>query len=1120
MGARYGAAMKVITTYLNDIQKALVKGDATEHTHRPALKKLLETFDPKLLATNEPKRIACGAPDFVITERNLVLGYIEAKDVGVPLPETVRTDQLKRYLRSLDNLILTDYLEFRWFTGGEHRSTVRLAKAASDGKLVPIKDAGTTFYDLLTSFRDREPQTITSPKNLAERMAKLTHIIRDVIVTSFENDEASAWIRGWRKAFADVLIADLNQKKRTSEFADMFAQTLSYGLFTARLMTDKAASFTRIEAQRLIPKSNPFLRNFFLDISSLRLEDEPFFSFVEDLVRLLSYTDMHKVLADFGRRTRREDPIVHFYETFLAAYDPSLREKRGVYYTPEPVVGYIVRSVDEILKKEFACADGLADQTAITVKNLDTSLRVKGKDTVVRKTAQSHRVLVLDPAVGTGTFLYNVVDFIRQQFIVAGNAGLWRGYVSKHLLPRLFGFEFMIAPYAVAHFKLSLQLLAYDLPTEERVQWAYEPQAGERIGVFLTNTLDEAHPEAPMPLFTQYVAEESSAANEIKLHRPVLVVMGNPPYQGHSANRGKWMDDLQKGKIDPKGVPSYYAVDGKPLKERNSKWLKNDYVKFICFGQWRIARNGEGILAFITDHGYLDNPTFRGMRQSLLSTFSDIYILDLHGGAKKKEKTPEGGLDENVFDIMQGVSIALFIKRRDAAGPAQVHHMDLWGVRQKKYDWLAENSLKTTNWKDITPTSPDYFLRPEDGRYTENYQQGWKLPDIFPVHVLGFQTHRDRFAVAFEADEVERRIAELRDPKIEEATLRERYSLKDNRDWQLETTRTSLQAKANWRDQIIDCDYRPFDKRSCYFSPLVMDYPRRELMDHVAGKENICLLASRQQATTGFRHAWVAAAPAESCEISSTTREQNYAFPIYLYPVKGVTDELPMTRAWPRDASRGQRCPNLSHAFIEALSDRIGLEFDPAREIDADEERYGPEDVLGYTYAILHAPTYRAIFAPNLKSGFARIPLPADVESFRSLAILGRELVDLHSMKVTAPKALALSYPVAGDSIVAKRHPRFEAVEGAESGRILINERQYLAGVPQEVWDYEVGGFQVAEKWLKDRVGRELGFDDLTIYQNALNAIHRTIAVREQIDEIYAAEATAQLPNILIPGRD
>lgn len=511
-----------LPNYLAAIGAALAKGDATEHTHRPALKALVESCGKKVVATNEPKRIACGAPDFAVSIADLTVGYIEAKDVGVPLAEALKSDQLKRYIKSLDNLILTDYLEFRWFTDGEQRLTACIADIQAKGKLSKTKDGESDLEKLLTGFLDRKLQSISSPKELAERMARLTHVIRDIIVAVFETDQASDWLRGWRKAFTEVLVADLDQPQRTSDFADMFAQTLSYGLFTARVMDDTQRDFSRAEAQRLIPRSNPFLRNFFMDISNPRVDEEPFSSFVNDLVNLLGHTDMEAVLADFGRRTRQEDPVVHFYETFLAAYDPRLRESRGVYYTPEPVVTYIVRSVDEVLKRDFGCPKGLTDQTEITVKNLDPSLRVRGKKDEVRKTTQSHKVLVLDPAIGTGTFLYGVIDHIRQQFIDSNNAGMWRGYVNKHLLPRLFGFEFMVAPYAVAHFKLSLQLMAHDLPPAIRAQWAYQPQEGERIGVYLTNTLDEAHPETPMPLFTQYVADESNAADEVKLHRPVL----------------------------------------------------------------------------------------------------------------------------------------------------------------------------------------------------------------------------------------------------------------------------------------------------------------------------------------------------------------------------------------------------------------------------------------------------------------------------------------------------------------------------------------------------------------------------------------------------------------------
>lgn len=1093
--------MKSINEYLASISAALAKGDATEHTHRPSLKSLIESFGSGIIATNEPKRIACGAPDFVVSRGGLTLGYAEAKDVGVSLDEAQRTDQLKRYISSLDNLILTDYLEFRWFAAGELRMRVRLADMLPNGKFGKPKDAA-ELEKLFAAFFSHKPQTISAPKDLAERMARLTHVIRDIIVTAFENGEASDWIRGWRKAFADVLIADLDQPQRTSDFADMFAQTLSYGLFTARVMDDTPEDFTRTEAQRLIPRSNPFLRNFFIDISNPRLDEEPFSSFVNDLVRLLAHTDMAAVLADFGQRTRQEDPIVHFYETFLAAYDPELREKRGVYYTPEPIVSYIVRSVDELLKRDFGCPQGLADQTEITVKNLDPSLRVKGKKQTIRKTVQSHKVLVLDPAVGTGTFLYSVVDHIRQQFFDSGNAGMWRGYVSRHLLPRLFGFEFMVAPYAVAHFKLSLQLMAHDLPPDSRDQWAYQPQDDERIGIYLTNTLDEAHPDTPMPLFTQYVAEESNAADEVKLHRPVLVVMGNPPYSGHSANRGDWMDKLQHGLVDGVGVPSYFEVDSQPLGERNPKWLRNDYVKFLCFGQWRIARNGEGILAFITDHGYLDNPTFRGMRQSLLTTFSEIFVLDLHGGAKKKERTPEGGADENVFDIMQGVSIGIFVKRKGTTGPAKVRHADLWGLRTEKYDWLNEQSLATTAWTDVEPSSPFYLLKPQNTQWLDEYQKGWKLTDIFPINVLGFQTHRDRFAVDFDQSVIERRIQDLRDARLSDDDVRAHYSLRDNQGWQLASARAALKADANWQTPIIKCDYRPFDRRTCYFSGVIMDRPRRELLDHVAWRDNVSLLASRQQGTIGFRHAWVALHPANDCVVSTTSREANQVFPLYVYPTDDTRRLALEDDVWPPDNAKGDRRPNLSPAFIDTLSAATGLTFVPAPSEALKETQYGPEDILDYIYAVLHCPAYRQQFAEYLRMDFPRIPIVGDVAQFHDLSRIGKELVGLHTMNATPSPVLPLRFPIAGDNLVARRHPRYMPPTADTHGRIYINADQYFDGVPQEVWDYVVGGFQVAKKWMKDRVERTLDFDDLSQYQNALQAIARTIEATAEIDEL------------------
>lgn len=542
---------QALQDYLRAVQREYASNQATEHSYRPALKALLERIGPDVAAINEPQRIACGAPDYALTRPSghgpLSVGYVEAKNVGHLTPDIERTDQLQRYMRALPNFVLTDYLEFRWYVDGALRQTAKLA-APRPGHTIVRTPQADHVEELLRNFIDHPPELIRTPEALALRMARLTHIIRDIIVEAFNMDSASTLLRGWRKAFADVLIADLEQPEKVGEFADMFAQTLAYGLFSARVMDTTPADFSRQEAQRLIPRTNPFLREFFADISGIRLDDEPFVGFVDDLAALLSYTDMRAVLADFGKRTRQEDPVVHFYETFLAAYDPKLRESRGVYYTPEPVVSYIVRSVDSLLMTQFGLREGLADTSKVRVANTDPSLKVKGTNEA-RKTMETHRVLILDPATGTATFPYAVIDHIRERFMERGNAGMWSTYGRDHLLPRLFGFELLVAPYAVAHFKLGLQLAGGDLPSEERAAWTYDFATNERLGIYLTNTLDAPHEFTGLPLFTQFVADETNAANRVKRDLPIMIVMGNSTYsvcrvRYSGCPPGTWLGDF------------------------------------------------------------------------------------------------------------------------------------------------------------------------------------------------------------------------------------------------------------------------------------------------------------------------------------------------------------------------------------------------------------------------------------------------------------------------------------------------------------------------------------------------------------------------------------------------
>lgn len=595
--------------YLKKVEKELARGNATEHTHRPALKSLIESLREEIEVTNEPKRIECGAPDLIVTASPRTVGYIECKDIGKSLDEAEKTDQLVRYRESLPNFILTDYLEFRWFVDGDLKATERIGKADRNGKIKSEPAGIEAVQKMLSDFLSHRIPSVGTPKELASRMARLAQMIRDSIIKTFETEKESGALHSQFKAFEKTLIPGL----KPESFADMYAQSIAYGLFAACTNHKGPKLFTRQSAWEDLPKTNPFLRKTFNHIAGPDL-DERVTWLVDDLAQLLEDANMSEVLKNLGKQAQEKDPVIYFYEDFLKAYDPKMREMRGVYYTPQPVVSYIVRSLDHILKTQFSRSEGLSDP----------------------------KVLVLDPATGTGSFLYSVIQMIYETVSTKGQKGTWDGYVSERLLPRLFGFELLMAPYSVAHLKLGLQLR--DLK--------YEFQKEQRLGIFLTNTLEEAIKKSET-LFESFIVEEANQASKIKSELPIMVVLGNPPYSGISANKGEWISKL---------IDDYFVVDGKPLGERKT-WLQDDYVKFIRFGQWRIEKTGSGILAFITNHGYLDNPTFRGMRQSLMKTFDEIYILDLHGNAKKKEVCPDGSKDENVFDIQQGVAIAIMIKK-------------------------------------------------------------------------------------------------------------------------------------------------------------------------------------------------------------------------------------------------------------------------------------------------------------------------------------------------------------------------------------------------------------------------------------------------------------------------
>ncbi|MGH9393588.1 MAG: N-6 DNA methylase, partial [Terriglobales bacterium] len=698
-----GLANEAITAYWAGLESEQRSGEATEHSFRPALKRLLESLGAGILAVNDPKRVTCGAPDFVVGQQGATVGHVETKDLGAALAAAAESEQLLRYREALPNLILTNYLEFRWYVEGELRLEAELGRQER-GRLRQV-DATATLA-LLRGFLNAPSFRIGNPEELARRLAGAAQLARAAIRAALAQEGAGGGLHEQMAAFQQILIQDLTAE----QFADMYAQTICYGLFSARCMHRGRTPFTRQSAPFDLPKTNPFLRWLFGQIAGPEL-DERVAWVVNAVAQMLDRTEVEAVLLGFGRGGGREDPVFHFYETFLQAYDPSLRARRGVFYTPQAVVGYVVRCADEALQEKFGMKEGLAEANA----------------------------LVLDPAAGTGAFLHDVIERVHARF--AGNAGLWSAYVSEQLLPRLVGFELLMAPYAVAHFKLGLQLQ----------QSGYDFAAGERLRVYLTNTLEEAHQRAALlPMFTRQLAEEADAASKVKRDSPVMVILGNPPYAGHSANTGAWLKGLLHGDDALSGQPtqSYFAVDGKPLGERNTKWLNDDYVKFMRFAQWRIEKTGYGVLAFITNNGYLENPTFRGMRQALAQTFDEIYVLNLHGDSKKRERTPEGGKDENVFDIQQGVAIGIFIRRRQHARKpeqkreAAVYFHELWGTRQtEKYPWLEAHGLKSTPWQRLKPKSPLHLFTPQAPAREREYERGWLLTEAMPVNVLGFQSH-------------------------------------------------------------------------------------------------------------------------------------------------------------------------------------------------------------------------------------------------------------------------------------------------------------------------------------------------------------------------------------------
>lgn len=1019
--------MTTTQQYISNLNQRYQLGNATEHTFRGDLQQLLESLVPNIQATNEPKRQLCGAPDYILTQKDIPLGYIEAKDIGDKdldgEKKTGNKEQFDRYRASLNNLIFTDYLRFHFYRNGQCVAKIAIAELSDKGiKALPENFA--TFEKLIKDFCTHVDQTIKNPQQLAAMMAGKARLLADVIekaLNSDENQHEDSTLKDQMTAFKQILIHDITPKG----FADVYAQTITYGMFAARYHDPTLPTFSRQEAAELIPKSNPFLRKLFGYIAGPDLDDRIKW-IVDNLVEIFLACNVQEMLKDYGKSTQMEDPIIHFYEDFLSEYDPKLRKARGVWYTPQPVVSFIVRAVDDLLKTEFDLPQGLADnsKTKITVA-------VQGK----KVEQEVHKVQILDPATGTGTFLAETIKHIHKKF--KGQQGIWSNYVETHLLPRLNGFELLMASYAMAHLKLDLLLS----------ETGYKSTKNQRFRVFLTNSLEESHPDTSS-LFANWLSQEANEANYIKRDTPVMCVIGNPPYSGESANKGEWIMSLMEDyKKEPGGKEK--------LNERNPKWINDDYVKFLRYGQHFIEKNGSGILAFINPHGYLDNPTFRGMRWHLLKTYDKIYTIDLHGNSKKKETAPDGSADVNVFDIMQGVSINIFVKtgKKKAKELGKVFHYDLYGKRELKYHFLTENSLKTVPFKELPNLAPNYFFVNKDFDLKGDYDKGFAVNELFPLNNVGIVTAKDSILIGATVNALVNNVENY-------------YKISADK---------SLIKKIN---------YRPFDSRFVYFDTKLVERSREKVMQHFLKGGNTGLIFSR---TVVGSYNWadiqITKNIAEFGIMATRVGNGAPVCPLYLYPETSGQGSL--------GAAVG-RVPNLNRVIVEQLAAGLGLRF--VAEQEAGGGVFSPMDILDYIYAVLHSPSYREKYKEFLKIDFPRVPYPKDAASFWALVKLGGALRALHLLESPTVEDYITEYPEDGDNTVGKIK--------YQDGKVYLNDTQYFGNVPQVAWEFYIGGYQPAQKWLKDRKERSLAFDDILHYQKIIVALTETARLMQEIDQI------------------
>ena len=1056
-----------IINYIESVNTIYQTGETTEHSFRGSLEVLVKSMLPKakkndtpINVINEPKRKEYGAPDFELRKGEVIISFIETKDLFDKdlrgQNDKAHKEQFDRYKKAINTIAFTDYLDFVLFEKGEERLSAHIAEL-HDNNIVPTSDAQqiSNFQEIIDTLLNAKPQPIKSAKVLAETLAAKAKIIAAILSKALEKntskDDHELHIK--LDAFKKFLVHDMSEE----QFTDLYAQTIVYGLFIARIYDKTPETFNLQEASDLIPNINPFLKKIFKLLALAELHSGIKW-IVEELVEIFKATEMDRILRNYGK-----DPLVHFYEDFLSEYNPKIREEFGVWYTPEDVVRFIVDSVDTILRTELNVENGLADNQLIDYN---------GKET--------HKVQILDPATGTGTFLAVVADKIRKHY--NGQGGLWAEDVVSHIVPRINAFEYLMAPYTMAHLKLATSL-GLDKIQDERV---------ERLNIFLTNSLEEDHPESELPI-ARFITDESNAANIIKRETPVMVVMGNPPYNEKSANTGEWIMNLMDDYKQEPGMSRIQVSRSKrtgkityknTLKGANPKGINNDYCKFIRLGQNFVERTNEGVLAYITANTYLDSRLFRGMRYELLKSFDKIYILNLHGSTMRKESTDEI-TDQCVFDIRQGVAIIILVKHNTSSSQelAKVYYKDIYGKRSFKLDYLKNHSLQDIDFTELTLDAPLYTFRIIDPQIKAHYDEGFKIDTLMPQKVQGFKSDKDPIAIQYKKNEIERIVEEMRSEKTEEQ-LRSDFGFSDSRDWKLESARQLVKINQQWEKYYTLVQYRPFDLRWTYLHKAIVTYPRPLIQKSIFNKKNTVLCLGQQGNVIGDDEWSLIYCSNLPTDLNVVPRGGAYLFPMFIY------DEM------------GLCIPNFSYEIIKLIEQYTGLQLQEVEAVERVEGGFLAIDLIDYIYAVLYSTTYRDTYHDFLQNDFPTIPYPISSEYFFSMAELGKSLREIHQLEGITQKDFITTYPVAAqkDNNIARIRKHEETCEGI--GRVWINKEQYFDGVPTEAWEMVIAGYKTLDKWLKDRKDKHLTGEEILQFQKIVVALCKTIEIQEKIDRI------------------